>query len=260
VSFCYPGTDREVLKNISVSLPAGSIVAVVGENGAGKSTLVKLLCGLYRPTSGRITVDGRDLQSIAPGAWRSRLTGAFQDFVKFEYPLSESVGLGDVSRIGDDAGINDALLRAGAVGLADELAGGLATQLGASWERGVELSHGQWQKVALSRSFMPRHPLVVVLDEPTSAFDAQAEQEIFDRYSAAAAEGARTGRITVLVSHRFSTVRTADLIIVLDGAQVVESGSHANLMARHGVYANLFTIQAAAYASTGQPGARPVGD
>jgi ATP-binding cassette, subfamily B, bacterial len=248
VSFSYPGTDREVLRNVSVSLPAGSVVAIVGENGAGKSSLVKLLCGFYQPTSGRITVDGVDLRSMSPRAWRVRLTGAFQDFVKFEYPLSESVGLGDVSRIDDALAISRALDRAGAGDLVAELDNGLDPQLGASWPDGVELSHGQWQKVALARSFMSERPLAVLLDEPTSAFDAQAEQEIFDKYAATAAAGAKTGQITVLVSHRFSTVRAADVIVVLDGTRVVESGSHADLMARHGLYADLFTTQAAAYA------------
>ncbi|HXP19332.1 MAG TPA: ABC transporter ATP-binding protein [Streptosporangiaceae bacterium] len=250
VSFRYPGTERQVLTDISLKLPAGRVVAIVGENGAGKSTLIKLLCGFYQPTSGRITIDGVDLQAVDIRAWRSTLTGAFQDFVKFEYPLAEAVGIGDLSRLADAAAITAALRKAGADNLVASLGNGLGSQLGASWPDGVELSHGQWQKIALARGFMPEQPLMVVLDEPTSAFDAQAEQEMFDRYAVAAAESARTGQITVLVSHRFSTVRMADLIVVLDGAHVAEAGSHADLMARGGSYAELFAIQAAGYAHT----------
>ena len=168
--------------------------------------------------------------------------------MNFEYTAREAVGLGDAERLTDTEAIGAALRRAGAEELVGSLPSGLSTQLGASWPDGVELSHGQWQKLALARSFMPADPLLVVLDEPTSASDAQAEQEIFDRYAAASANAAATGRITVLVSHRFSTVRTADLIVVLDGARVVESGSHAELIERGGTYAELFAIQAAAYA------------
>jgi ATP-binding cassette subfamily B protein len=259
VSFSYPGTDREVLKNISALLPAGGVVAIVGDNGAGKSSLVKLLCGFYQPTSGRITIDGADLRGIDARAWRARLTGTFQDFVKFEYALSESVGLGDVSRIDDGQAITEALTSAGAGDVLARLDNRLDTQLGASWEGGFEPSHGQWQKIALARSFMSPAPLVILLDEPTSAFDAQVEQEIFDRYAAAAATGADTGQLTVLVSHRFSTVRTADLILVLDGQRIVESGSHADLMARNGLYAELFTLQASGYASRPAAGARRTG-
>jgi ATP-binding cassette, subfamily B, bacterial len=257
VSFTYPGGASEVLTGIELFLPAGSVTAIVGENGTGKTTLVKLLCGLYQPTSGRITVDGEDLRAIDPSAWRSRITSAFQDFVKFEYPVRESVGLGNVAQIEDRAAVTAALRRAGAQDLVATLADGLETQLGASWAGGTELSHGQWQKISLARSFMLDEPLVVVLDEPTSAIDAQAEQEIFDRYAEAGRDDAGSGRITVLVSHRFSTVRTADLIVVLDGARIVEIGSHAELMARPGTYAELFAIQASGYASSSATGAGP---
>lgn len=254
VYFCYPGTDTEVLQDVSLFLPAGTVVAIVGENGAGKSTLVKLLCGLYKSTRGRITVDGGDLQAIDPRDWRVRVTAAFQDFVKFEYPLAESVGLGNVEKIDDRSAVTAALARAGGESLLSSLPRDLDTQLGASWDGGVELSHGQWQKIALARTFMTDAPLVVVLDEPTSAFDARAEQEMFDKYAAAAAAGAEAGQITVLVTHRFSTLQSADLIVVMEGARVTEAGSFAELMARGGTYAKLFTLQAAGYATNRSAG------
>ena len=247
VSFRYPGTERVVLDDVSVALPAGSVVAIVGENGAGKTTLVKLLCRLYAPASGRILIDDVDLASIGVEAWRARLAGAFQDFARFELLTRESVGVGDVPRVHDDASVTAAVGRAGAVDVLDRLAYGLDTQLGPTWDEGVELSHGQWQKLALARGFMRDEPLVLVLDEPTSALDAETEHALFERYASAARTGEAAGRITVLVSHRFSTVRMADLIVVMDGAHVVEVGSHAELMAHGGPYAELYTIQAEAY-------------
>jgi len=249
VTFQYPGTDSDVLTDVSLDLPAGSVVAIVGENGAGKSTLVKLLCKYYEPTSGRITVDGMDLAHIAPSAWRARITGAFQDFVKFEYPIREAVGIGDLGRLDDPAAVDAAIRRAGATDLVERLPDGVHTQLGTTWEDGADLSHGQWQKIALARSFMLQDPLLVILDEPTSALDAQAEFDIFERYAEVAREGAAHGRMTVLVSHRFSTVQMADLIVVLDGSRVAEYGSHRDLMARDGLYAELYRIQASAYHS-----------
>ncbi|MGW4420955.1 ABC transporter ATP-binding protein [Streptosporangium sp. NPDC004631] len=249
VSFRYPGTQRVVLDDISVELPAGSVVALVGENGAGKSTLVKLLCGLYTPTSGRLTADGVDLARVAPAAWRRRLTGAFQDFFAFEYRLQCSVGLGDLRREGDEKAVVASLEKAGAADLVASLPSGVRTQLGASWPGGVDLSHGQWQRVALARGFMREDPLLTVLDEPTSAVDVETEHALFERYAALARSGAEagTGGVTLLVSHRFSTVRMADLIIVLDGSRLVEQGSHEELMAKDGHYAELYNIQAAAY-------------
>ncbi|HET6212681.1 MAG TPA: ABC transporter ATP-binding protein, partial [Micromonosporaceae bacterium] len=252
VSFAYPGTDRLVLRDVSVRLPAGSVVAVVGENGAGKSTLVKLLCQLYTPTSGRILVDGVDLARMPAEDWRARLAGAFQDFFRFELRAREAVGLGDVPRIEDLPSVRTAVERAGAVDVVDRLAAGLETQLGAAWPDGVEVSFGQWQKLALARGFMRDSPLLLVLDEPTAALDAETEHALFERYAAAvraqSADGHDgNGRITILVSHRFSTVRMADQIVVLDGARVVETGSHEELMAAAGTYAELYQIQAAAY-------------
>jgi len=252
VSFVYPGTTRTVLDEVSLTLPAGSVVAVVGENGAGKSTLVKLLSKLYEPTSGRILVDGADLSRIRADEWRSRLAGAFQDFFRFEFTARHTVGLGDVPRMNDEGAVVAAVSRAGADDVIVKLEKGLETQLGPTWPGGVEVSFGQWQKLALARGFMREQALLLVLDEPTAALDAETEHALFERYAAAAhrADGSNAnedGRITILVSHRFSTVRMADLIVVLDGARLVEVGSHEELMARKGPYSELYNIQAAAY-------------
>jgi ATP-binding cassette subfamily B protein len=247
VSFAYPGTDRLVLDDVNLAFRPGSVVAVVGENGAGKSTLVKLLCRMYQPDKGRILIDGVDLARIDATNWRSRLAGAFQDFFRFEFWARHTVGLGDVPRMDDVSAVVSAVDRAGAQDVVDRLPAGLDTQLGPAWPGGAELSFGQWQKLALARGFMRERPLVLVLDEPTAALDAETEHALFERY-AAAAKSSDTSRITVLVSHRFSTVRMADQIVVLDGARVAECGSHDALMAKRGQYAELYNIQAAAYA------------
>jgi len=255
VSFAYPGTERLVLKDVNLHLEPGSVVAIVGENGAGKTTLVKLLCRLYQPTSGRILVDGADLARVAPDAWRASLSGAFQDFFRFEFKARHTVGVGDLPRLDNVAAVAAAVDRAGAGDVVEQLATGLETQLGATWPEGVEISFGQWQKLALARGFMRERPLLLVLDEPTAALDAETEHALFERFAAAARAGrlgaasqlTPDGRITILVSHRFSTVRMADFIVVLDGAQVAESGTHETLLARGGQYAELYRIQAAAY-------------
>ena len=249
VSFAYPGTPRVVLDDISLTLPAGAVVAIVGENGAGKTTLVKLLAKMYEPSSGSILVDDTPLARLPAGEWRARLAGAFQDFFRFEFRAGHSVGLGDVPRLDDVPAVAAAVDRAGAADVVARLASGLDTQLGPTWPSGVELSFGQWQKLALARGFMRDEPLLLVLDEPTAALDAETEHALFERY-AAAARGAgenTSGRITVLASHRFSTVRMADLIVVLDGARLVEIGTHEELRARRGHYAELYGIQASAY-------------
>ncbi len=248
VSFAYPGTDRLVLDDVSVHFPAGSVVAIVGDNGAGKTTLVKLLARMYSPSSGRITVDGVDIARFPVAEWRRRLSGAFQDFFRFEFTAQTSVGLGDEPRLDDRRAVGMAVTRAGAGDVVDKLPAGLDTQLGPTWDAGVEVSHGQWQKLALARGFMRDEPLVAILDEPTSALDAETEHALFERYSLAAQEGETEGRITILVSHRFSTVRMADLIVVLDGARLIEAGSHEQLMAAGGTYAQLYQIQATSYA------------
>jgi ATP-binding cassette subfamily B protein len=247
VSFAYPGTDRRVLDDIDLALPAGSVVAIVGENGAGKSTLVKLLAKMYEPTSGRILIDRTELARIPPAEWRSRLAGAFQDFFRFEFRARHTVGVGDVPRLDDEPAVVTAVNRAGADDVIVRLTAGLETQLGPSWPEGVDVSFGQWQKLALARGFMRDEPLLLVLDEPTAALDAETEHALFERYAAAVRGDSTDGRITILVSHRFSTVRMADLIVVLDGARVVEMGSHDALMEKGGQYAQLYGIQAAAY-------------
>jgi ATP-binding cassette subfamily B protein len=247
VSFAYPGTDRLALDDINLTLPTGTVVAVVGENGAGKSTLVKLLAKMYEPTSGAILVDGRPLSRVATSDWRARLAGAFQDFFRFEFRARQTVGLGDLPRLDDEPAVTAAVNRAGAEDVIARLGGGLDTQLGPTWPGGAEVSFGQWQKLALARGFMRERPLVLVLDEPTAALDAETEHAMFERYAAIMRSESGRGRITILVSHRFSTVRMADLIVVLDGARAVEVGSHESLMARRGQYAQLYGIQAAAY-------------
>jgi ATP-binding cassette subfamily B protein len=246
VSFAYPGTSRLVLDDVSMTLPAGSVVAIVGENGAGKTTLVKLLARMYEPSSGAISVDERPLARIPAAGWRARLAGAFQDFYRFEFQARHTVGLGDVPRLDDVVAVRAAVGRAGAEDVISKLPSGLDTQLGPTWPGGAEVSFGQWQKLALARGFMRDAPLLLVLDEPTAALDAETEHALFTRY-AAAARTVLAGRITVLVSHRFSTVRMADLIVVLDGSRLVEVGTHEDLMARGGQYADLYTIQAKAY-------------
>jgi ATP-binding cassette subfamily B protein len=247
VSFAYPGTARLVLDDISLFLPAGSVVALVGENGAGKTTLVKLLAKMYEPTSGSILVDDAPLARMPAAEWRARLAGAFQDFFRFELRARDTIGLGDVPRLDDEPAVLTAVDRAGAGDVVARLTSGLETQLGATWPGGVEVSFGQWQKLALARGFMRDRPLVLVLDEPTAALDAETEHALFERYAAAARGCSGEGRLTILVSHRFSTVRMADLIVVLDGARLVEVGTHEELMAKGGQYAELYGIQAAAY-------------
>jgi ATP-binding cassette subfamily B protein len=254
VSFAYPGTERLVIEDVNLHLKPGSVVAIVGENGAGKTTLVKLLCHLYQPSSGRILINGVDLAHMPPDKWRSRLSGAFQDFFRFEFHARHTVGLGDVPRLDDTPAVVAAVDRAGAADVVERLANGLDTQLGPTWPAGVEISFGQWQKLALARGFMRDRPLLLVLDEPTAALDAETEHALFERYAAATrsvgpddSRKPADGRITILVSHRFSTVRMADFIVVLDGSRVVESGTHEALLSKGGQYAELYRIQAAAY-------------
>jgi ATP-binding cassette subfamily B protein len=249
VTFAYPGTSRTVLDDVSVTLTRGTVVAIVGENGAGKTTLVKLLAKMYEPSSGSIFVDDHPLARMPAGEWRERMAGAFQDFFRFEFRARHTVGLGDVPRLDDEPAVLAAVDRSGASDVVARLASGLDTQLGATWPSGVELSFGQWQKFALARGFMRVEPLLLVLDEPTAALDAETEHALFERYAAAARSSGDnpSGRITILVSHRFSTVRMADLIVVLDGSRLVEVGSHEELMAKGGQYSELYGIQAAAY-------------
>ena len=251
VSFAYPGASRIALEDITLRLPAGAVVAVVGENGAGKSTLVKLLAKMYEPTSGDILIDGQPLRRMPATEWRNRLTGAFQDFFRFEFSAQHSVGLGDLPRLDNEPAVTDAVRKAGAGDVVERLPEGLHSQLGSTWPGGQELIFGQWQKLALSRGYMRAAPLLMVLDEPTAALDAETEHELFERYADAArgdeSAAGDIGTTTILVSHRFSTVRMADLIVVLDGSRLAEVGSHDQLMQQDGPYADLYRIQAAAY-------------
>jgi ATP-binding cassette, subfamily B, bacterial len=248
VSYRYPARAELTLRDVSVTLPAGSTVAVVGDNGAGKTTLVSLLAGLCRPTAGRILVDGADLADIDPHDWRQRISAGFQDHARFEFSIQRAVGLGLLRDLDDAAAATAALNRAAAADVAEHAPAGLATQLGPSWPDGVDLSGGQWQKLAIGRAMMRSDLLLLLLDEPTAAIDAETEHRLFARWTAAARDvRQRAGAITVLVSHRFSTVRMADLILVLRDGGICERGSHAELMAAGGLYAELFEIQARAY-------------
>jgi ATP-binding cassette, subfamily B, bacterial len=250
VGFTYPGQETPVLGDVCLTLKAGSTVAIVGENGAGKSTLIKLLTGMYRPTSGRITIDGQDLAAIAPEQWRAATTGAFQDFVRFAMSLGDGVGAGDLPRIDEREVVLGAIRRAGAGDMVQDgpdggTSLGLETLLG-PYVGGRALSEGQWQRLALARGLMLDRPLLIVLDEPTASLDAPSEAALFDSYREAA--GSRdAGTITVLVSHRFGTVHMADQIVVVDGGRVTESGDHESLIRGGGTYAELFALQAAGY-------------
>jgi ATP-binding cassette subfamily B protein len=248
VSFRYPGADRPVLSHVSVHIPAGAVLALVGENGAGKSTLVKLLCGLYRPGGGRILVDGEDLAGLAPEEWRARVATLFQDFQRIELTLGESIGHGDIDRIDDAGAIGTAAGKARAGRVLAAVPGGLEGYVGHSYHDGTDLSGGQWQILGLARALMRRHPLLLILDEPAAALDASAEHDLFERYASSAGQAGREdGGITVLISHRFSTVAMADLIAVLDHGRLTEYGTHRELMDGGGLYAELFTLQARAY-------------
>lgn len=247
VTYKYPGAAVPALTNLNLTIPAGTVLGIVGLNGAGKSTFVDLLTGNRRPTHGTIVVDGRPLSDLAPALWLQQNAATFQDFAKFEFLLRESVGTGDVSRLQDERAIESAIRRAGASNM---LEGSLTlgTQLGPRFG-GVDLSHGQWQRVALARCLMRDRPLILTIDEPSAALDPETEYVMFQRIEKIARElGARTGSITVLVTHRFSAVGMADMIVVLDERTIKESGSHAELLAANGLYARLYRAQAEGYA------------
>jgi ATP-binding cassette subfamily B protein len=241
VTFRYPGTESRVLDDVSVEISPGETVALVGRNGAGKSTFVKLLCRLYDPDEGRILLDGIDITTVDPAGLRAAIGGMFQDFVTYQATAGENIGLGEVTRIEDAEAVAASARNAGAATLIEGLPRGYDTALGKWFGQGTQLSGGQWQKVALARSFMRAAP-IIVLDEPTSALDAQAEHELFARLRSLA-----EGRTAIFISHRFSTVRKADRILLFHEGQLAEQGTHAELMRLAGSYAELFTLQASAY-------------
>ncbi len=247
VSFRYGGAERDSLSEVSLDLPPGTVVAVVGENGAGKSTLVKILAGLYEPADGQVIIDGIDLADYDTLAWRRSISAAFQDNARFEFTTGVTIGLGDVTVLADRNEIERAVRVGASDSVIESLPRGLDTQLGTSWEQGVALSGGQWQRLAISRSMMRPSPLLLILDEPTSALDAATEHELFHRYAAAAHQARERNAITLLVTHRFSTVAAADLVVVLEHGKITEVGSHDELIAAGGQYAELYELQAAGY-------------
>jgi ATP-binding cassette subfamily B protein len=242
VSFTYPGADEPALRDVSLHLRPGEALALVGDNGSGKTTLIKLLTRLYLPDKGRITLDGQDLADWDPEVLRRRVGVIFQDFARYQMLVGENVGAGDVDAFDDEARWRVASERGMAAPFVETMPQGYRTQLGRWFADGRELSGGQWQKIALSRAFMRQGADVLVLDEPTAAMDAEAEAEVFTHVRAQA-----QGKMTILISHRFSTVRMADRIAVLDRGRVIEEGTHEELVARGGRYARLFELQAAGY-------------
>jgi ATP-binding cassette, subfamily B, bacterial len=242
VSFRYPGRDAWVLRDVSLAIRPGETLGLVGENGAGKSTIVKLLLRLHEPTEGAIRWGGVDLRDLEPADLRARIGAVFQDYVRYQFTAAENIGLGEPDRLGDRARVAAAAARGGATQVVESLPQGYDTVLGGWFEKGHELSAGQWQKLAVARAFMREDAELLILDEPTASIDAEAEHELFERFRQLAA-----GRTALVISHRFSTVRLADRIAVLHGGRLVELGSHRELLALDGRYAHLFRLQARGY-------------
>lgn len=242
VWFTYPGQATPALQGVSLHVRPGQSLALVGVNGSGKTTLIKLLTGLYVPQRGRILLDGRELGDWDQATLRRRIGVIFQDFARYQLQVGENIGVGDITGLGDEARWRSAAAKGKAAEFVETLPAGYATQLGRWFADGRELSMGQWQKIALARAFMREGADILVLDEPTAAVDAAAEAEIFEHFQALTA-----GRIAILISHRFSTVRRADLIVVMEHGRVLEQGTHEALMAAGGRYAELFELQAQGY-------------
>jgi len=246
VHFTYPGTDVIVLAGVSFSLPVNRCVALVGENGSGKTTIVKLLSRLYAPSSGQILIDDIPLEEFDLEDLRRNIGVIFQDFIRYEMPVRENIGFGRIDQMQDNQRLQDAAVESGAASFILGLPEGLDTMLGRHFEKGRQLSIGQWQKVALARAFMRRAP-IVVLDEPTASIDAKAEASIFENFREVASK-----TTSLLIAHRFSTVRIADVILVLEDGAIVERGSHSHLMSERGLYYRLFTLQARGYGADEQ--------
>ncbi len=242
VGFRYPGREEWALRHVNVFIPAGQSLALVGQNGAGKTTFIKLLTRLYRPTEGRILLDGRDLRDWDEGELRRRIGVVFQDFAQYQFTARENIGLGSVDDLENTEQITRAVHKGGAEEVVGALKEGLETSLGRWFRDGVELSGGQWQKIALARAFMREGADILVLDEPTAALDAEAEHAVFQRF-----RELTQGKTSILISHRFPTVRMADCILVIEHGQVVERGTHAMLIEKNGRYAQLFALQAQGY-------------
>jgi ATP-binding cassette, subfamily B, bacterial len=247
VSFAYPGAEKNALNEVSFTVNAAETLAVVGRNGAGKTTLLKLICRLYDPIGGRVLIDGIDIRDFAPNELRAQIGAMFQDYVDYQATAAENIGLGNVADIVDRQAIVRAGRQAGADELISNLPSGYDTALGKWFDAGVNLSGGEWQKVALARAFM-RDAKILLLDEPTSALDAQAEYDLFERL-----HSLTKGRTAVYISHRFSTVRRADRIVFLEHGRLVEEGTHEELMRLDGRYARLFRMQASAYTGEDVP-------
>ncbi len=241
VGFRYPGSERWAVRHLSFRLAAGERIALVGENGAGKTTLAKLLARLYDPTEGRILLEGRDLREYDVDSLRRHVGVIFQDFFRYDFSLRENIAVGDIEKLDDSAAIHEAAERSLADSVAARLKGGFDQLLGRRFEGGVDLSGGEWQKVALARAYL-RDSEILILDEPTAALDARAEYEVFQRFAELTG-----GRMAVLISHRFSTVRMADRILVLKDGELLQQGTHNELLALGGLYSELFQLQAAGY-------------
>jgi ATP-binding cassette subfamily B protein len=241
VSFTYPGTNRTVLRNFTFTLSPGERIALIGENGQGKTTVVKLITRLYDPTEGQILLDGIDLRDYALDDLHRHMGVIFQDFMRFEMTARENIAVGRVDQPHNQEDIDDAAHKSLADTVVKKLAGGYDQILGRRFEGGVELSGGEWQKIALARAYL-RDADLLILDEPTAALDARSELEVFERFAELT-----QGKMALLISHRFSTVRMADRIVVLSNGQLIEEGNHQDLMTRNGVYAGMFEMQAASY-------------
>jgi ATP-binding cassette subfamily B protein len=242
VSFTYPGATEPAVNDVSFHLRPGRSLALVGENGSGKTTLIKLLTRLYVPTAGRILLDGLDLGEWSPAALRRRVGVIFQDFARYQLKVGENIGVGDVAHFDDEARWREAAALSMAAPFVEDLPEGYQTQLGKWFKDGRELSGGQWQKIALARAFIREGADILVLDEPTAAMDARAEAQVFEQFRDLARE-----RMVILISHRFSTVRMADEILVIQGGRVLEQGNHESLMQLGGHYSHLFSLQARGY-------------